>query len=578
MQSTQKLFIVFSLAALFSFACASADQNSCKEQCQADEHCVDGECVKKDTTDCTEGSCTDGLVCVDGQCVCAETGRYITCPTGNACCPTGCKDLSSDAENCSSCGNKCPTGQRCVNSNCVPDTKECDDQEKRCDGMVVQLCDEGMWKIIATCRTDQTCDPTQVKCVDVACQAGSYSCLNNNVMICGDTGWATHSECSENQKCNSQTGNCDDIHQGCVDGSKRCTNDNKIEVCNNGEYEFNEDCGDDKTCTPSGSTASCVDANLCGNGEIDAGEDCDKTNLNNKTCADVVPNTTGTLTCTNNCKFDTSACEGGTLCTPDAATCNGNVHSLCNKAGTAYETTDCGVDYSEGVCDKENICICNTDEDCKLENASICSQNQCYECAIGDRKCVGNVHHLCESNQWVKTTCTDSTPTCDKENICVAVAERELIKFETLGDSISETTNPGIINTGEPKFSQPSVLQNNRLNIGPWGKTLNLEQSAIFINVGPANITEYVKVQFSTNNNGNASAPNKLVIALYDGDEQKLVSHEHDVTSAKSPIDYKGDIKHNFSNLQIRIGGYNSEATGNAGTLRVIVPIEVLGK
>jgi hypothetical protein len=50
-------------------------------------------------------------------------------------------------------------------------------------------------------------------------------------------------------------------------------------------------------------------SNPCGNGVLDPGEECDGTNLNQKTCADVVSNRpSGALACSATCTFDTSQC------------------------------------------------------------------------------------------------------------------------------------------------------------------------------------------------------------------------------------------------------------------------------
>ncbi len=49
--------------------------------------------------------------------------------------------------------------------------------------------------------------------------------------------------------------------------------------------------------------------NLCGNGQIDSGEQCDGANLGGNTCASVVgTGSTGTLTCSGTCTFNTAQC------------------------------------------------------------------------------------------------------------------------------------------------------------------------------------------------------------------------------------------------------------------------------
>jgi hypothetical protein len=50
----------------------------------------------------------------------------------------------------------------------------------------------------------------------------------------------------------------------------------------------------------------------CGNGVLEPGEECDIWVINNKTCAEIVPDRpVGPLTCSRSCRFDTSGCEAG---------------------------------------------------------------------------------------------------------------------------------------------------------------------------------------------------------------------------------------------------------------------------
>ena len=46
----------------------------------------------------------------------------------------------------------------------------------------------------------------------------------------------------------------------------------------------------------------------CGNGQIDEGESCDGSNLNGKTCADLMVGATGNLLCDSSCRFVTTGC------------------------------------------------------------------------------------------------------------------------------------------------------------------------------------------------------------------------------------------------------------------------------
>ncbi len=107
--------------------------------------------------------------------------------------------------------------------------------------------------------------------------------------------------------------------------------------------------------------------NPCGNGVLDPGEECDGSNLNEKTCADVVLNKpSGTLSCTATCTFDTSQCTapecgngtregteecdgtdlGGKTCADIAGFSGG---TLACSASCTYDVSSCEVD-----CNVEN--------------------------------------------------------------------------------------------------------------------------------------------------------------------------------------------------------------------------------
>ena len=76
----------------------------------------------------------------------------------------------------------------------------------------------------------------------------------------------------------------------------------------------------------------CVKAqSICGNGAIDIGEACDRDNLANRTCASLIPGSTGTLRCLDTCQYDTSGCQAPEKeCTViGEKRCNGNELQQC---------------------------------------------------------------------------------------------------------------------------------------------------------------------------------------------------------------------------------------------------------
>ncbi len=151
---------------------------------------------------------------------------------------------------------------------------------------------------------------------------------------------------------------------------------------------------------------------LCGNGNIDQLEECDGVNLNGKVCNNIVPNTSGTLSCKSDCTYDTTECaaaecgdgimngneqcdgedfggatcadyegfSGGTLscnatlCTVDTSSCEHSCNvegffSSCNIMGGNYECcpindmqADCLAPFTDGA----GYCFqsCGGDDDC----------------------------------------------------------------------------------------------------------------------------------------------------------------------------------------------------------------------
>lgn len=74
-------------------------------------------------------NCPPGRICQSGQCVCDKTcsgGQILnsnfcecSCPGGQTLCSGNCKDLSSDVQNCGSCGNACTSPNVCFDGCCI---------------------------------------------------------------------------------------------------------------------------------------------------------------------------------------------------------------------------------------------------------------------------------------------------------------------------------------------------------------------------------------------------------------------------------------------------------------------------
>ena len=89
---------------------------------------MNGKCV---ITPC-DPPCMDGNTCVGGQCRCNGMGA---CNNGQTCCADGCKDLSSDPQNCNACGKTCAAGNYCCMGTCTaPGNDNCTGCGQACSG------------------------------------------------------------------------------------------------------------------------------------------------------------------------------------------------------------------------------------------------------------------------------------------------------------------------------------------------------------------------------------------------------------------------------------------------------------
>ncbi|MBU1243328.1 hypothetical protein KKD52_05165, partial [Myxococcota bacterium] len=130
----------------------------------------------------------------------------------------------------------------------------------------------------------------------------------------------------------------------CDDGEK------KTNPCGNGVLDPGEECDstnlDEQTCalvvpTRPGGTLACTPtctfdtvgctAPSCGNDAREGTEECDGTDLGGETCSDRTGFDGGTLGCTASCTWDTSACDVDCVVEDNFATCNpmGGANECC---------------------------------------------------------------------------------------------------------------------------------------------------------------------------------------------------------------------------------------------------------
>ncbi|MCD6482906.1 MAG: hypothetical protein J7K83_01385, partial [Candidatus Aenigmarchaeota archaeon] len=136
---------------------------------------------KPTCSDYCEFSTLDGVYIYhhDGSPSCGDDGwtcvySHTFCGFGEGCCSgVGCVDLSSDPDNCGSCGNSCDDGNVCTDDSCV--SGSCQHTPKP-DGTVIDggVCCDGNWIEGGECCSDADC--------------ASKSCDNGVNPVCDTTG------------------------------------------------------------------------------------------------------------------------------------------------------------------------------------------------------------------------------------------------------------------------------------------------------------------------------------------------------------------------------------------------------
>ena len=194
------------------------------------------------------------------------------------------------------------------------------------------------------------------------------------------------------------------------------------------------------------------DTTKCGDGIIDPGEDCDGNALDNHTCEADVAGSTGTLKCTDNCKFDYSDCrlpKCGNGRIDDGETCDTTVPASLSCASVTRGSTGslscsnlCQIDFSgcsvpkagdrcdisgdlnNGGCDdKGRYFYCQDGvihvHECayhELETDGVCAV---YDLDDGNWKagCIEN-REACDNPGEIKRRCADSNDYQTALNVC----------------------------------------------------------------------------------------------------------------------------------------------------------------
>lgn len=277
----------------------------------------------------------------------------------------------------------------------------------------------GYYKGTLTCANDCTFDYSQcsercgddiVQENDEDCEASSFTeltCAEFGVygtgnVTCGDDCRYDFSQCGGENKCG------DSVIQ--AQYGETCDNGNlNGQTCETlGYYGGTLSCSNDCTFN----TQNCELSGRCGDSTVQTEEeDCDGTNLNNQTCATQLNFDAGTLLCNSDCTFDYSNCsECGDGSTTGAEECDGNDYggndciSLGYYGGTLSCNNDCT--YAEANCATFGYCGDGTiqtiyGENC--EGANLNGKTNCH--SLNPNYYDENVTLLCSSCDYDLSMC-----------------------------------------------------------------------------------------------------------------------------------------------------------------------------
>ena len=152
------------------------------------------------------------------------TDAAPTCPSSaTATCHNACTDLSTNQDNCGSCGNACAPMERCERGACT--FIGCNPELVSCDGFCRSLSrPETCGACASPCPSGQVCSLEQ--CAD-ACSAGLHACDRSCVDLARDPNncGACGARCDQNCVAGHCTSACPAGWQSCVAGCRDVAND-----------------------------------------------------------------------------------------------------------------------------------------------------------------------------------------------------------------------------------------------------------------------------------------------------------------------------------------------------------------
>ena len=439
-------FLVIFLLIPFSAAVPDADQDGVpdpQDKCPASDSTVVDQfgcsCSQKNCVP-DDNPCTDDCGVINNLPVCNAINNDNECPSGYC---SGGKCISEST----------PETPPAKNPTCV-DSDGGEDYYVKGTASVnakdyTDYCSDSSILAEYYCDTSNNVAEKLFTCPS-GCKDGA--CIISSIPICGDN------------LINQPGEECDKEAFGLINsciqytnfigGTLKCTNNCKLDTsgctklpaCGNGAIDPSESCdgnsfGQIKSCTDystsfSGGTlrctstcqldtSTCIEAPKCGNKKIDLGESCDGTNLGPLTgrCFDYNPSTftDGNLSC-NNCKLDTSKCQGVQGACGDGTL---NIGESCdgNSFGQIKSCTDYSTSFSGGTLKCTSTCQLDTSaciEAPKCGNKAIDKGESCDDTNLGplSGKCLDYSVDFNSGNLKCTNDCKLDTSSCTKAPGC----------------------------------------------------------------------------------------------------------------------------------------------------------------
>lgn len=221
-------------------------------------------CKRIDQACQTSADCCPGAL-GNGNVYCARTSKKgkvcKACPTATVACNGGCVDISSDINNCGTCGTACFGNSSCVNGGCRCPSGEEFDANGQC------VCQAGLHRCNGVGACVECCADSECPTDDYQCCGGTCRDIFGDINNCGGCG----NTCDAGYIC-WEYGCCGALGTGCCDNT----------ICSDGLFCIaNGTCA---ACIPTEelgckSAADCCGTDVCFAGQCvtcqGVGEDCE---------------------------------------------------------------------------------------------------------------------------------------------------------------------------------------------------------------------------------------------------------------------------------------------------------------